>query len=205
MIRTPHPSLPGELADGDAVVDRTESWPVLAEHTVYAHRFLSLALDTVRAPDGETFERVYVRHQGGVGIVALDDDNRVLLLEQYRHPARTRLVELPAGVLDRGGEEPRETAARELAEETDLVAREWSTLLRMYSSPGSSDEQWHVYLARGLSGVPDRERFAREHEEAHMDRVWVPLRDAVGAVLTGEITDAMAVSGLLAAWVKQSP
>lgn len=202
MSRLPHPELPGDLVhDDEPVADRETSWPVVAGQTAYSHPFLSVTVDTVQAPDGDSFDRVYVRHKGGVGIVALDDENRVLLLEQYRHPARARLVELPAGVLDHHGEEPRETAVRELAEEADLVARQWSPLLTMFASPGSSDEQWHVFLARGLSGVAAQE-FAREHEEAYMDRVWVPLGDAVRAVLDGEITDAMAVSGLLAAWTQ---
>lgn len=204
MTRPQHPSLPGELAGGsDSVTDQAESWPVLDERTVFTHPFLSLSADTVRAPDGDSFERVYVRHQGGVGVVALDDADRVLLLEQYRHPVRRRLVELPAGVLDRPGEDPRETAVRELAEEADLRAGEWTSLLWMHSSPGSSDEHWHVFLARALAPVPAQE-FVREHEEAHMGRVWVPLRDAVDAALSGGITDAMAVSGLLAAWAHSS-
>ncbi|MDN5855653.1 MAG: NUDIX hydrolase, partial [Actinomycetia bacterium] len=145
------------------------------------------------------FERVYVRHTGAVGVLALDDDDRVLLLEQYRHPARSRLVELPAGVLDQVGEDPRDAAARELAEEADLVAREWTPLLRMFSSPGFSDEHWYVYLARGLEPVPEAQRHVRVHEEAHMSRVWAPLDRAVRAALAGEIADAMAVAGVLAA------
>lgn len=202
MTPPEHPTLPGELAGGSEIVtDQAESWPVLDARTVYTHPFLSMSADTVRAPAGDSFERVYVRHQGGVGVVALDDADRVLLLEQYRHPVRRRLVELPAGVLDRPGEDPRETAARELAEEADLVAAAWTPLLRMYSSPGSSDEHWHVFLARELASAP-AEGFIREHEEADMRRVWVPLRDAMHTALSGGITDAMAVSGLLAAWAQ---
>ena len=204
--RTRHPSLPGEVAGaGERVVDRAEDWPVRASERVYRHPFIALDLDSVRAPDGDHFERVYVRHHGGVGVVALDDDDRVLLLEQYRHPVRRRLVELPAGVLDHDGEEPRQTAERELAEEADLAAREWSPLLRMYATPGSSDETWQVFLARGLTPVPESQRTERMHEEADMNPVWVPLESAVRQVLAGGIGDAMAVSGLLAAWARASP
>lgn len=198
--RRPHPRLPGQLyGERESISDRTGDWPVLASREEYRHPFLSLALDTVEAPDGETFERVYVRHKGAVGVVALDEEDRVLLLEQYRHPPRAHLVELPAGVLDRDGEDPVDAAARELAEEADLVAEDWTRLLRLYSSPGFSDEHWYVYLARGLSAVPDAERHTRVHEEAHMTRVWAPLDDAVRAALAGEIADAMAVAGVLAA------
>lgn len=195
-----HPRLPGSLLDSaESLADRAESWPVRATTEEYRHPFLSLALDTVVAPDGESFERVYVRHRGAVGVVALDEDDQVLLLEQYRHPARSRLVELPAGVLDQDGEDPQDAAVRELAEEADLVERDWTPLLRMYSSPGFSDEHWYVYLARGLEAVPESQRHERVHEEAHMNRVWAPLHRAVRAALDGAIADSMAVAGVLAA------
>lgn len=198
--RASHPRLPGNLLDpGQRLVDRAETWPVRSTTEEYRHPFLSLALDTVEAPDGESFQRVYVRHLGAVGVVALDDDGRVLLLEQYRHPARSRLVQLPAGVLDRADEDPMDAAVRELAEEADLTAREWTPLLRMFSSPGFSDEHWYVYLARGLEPVPRAQRYERIHEEADMTRVWAPLAEAVRAALDGQITDAMAVAGVLAA------
>ncbi|UPK73188.1 NUDIX hydrolase [Nocardioidaceae bacterium SCSIO 66511] len=198
--RAAHPSLPGLLYGADEpIVDRPGAWPVRESRDAFRHPFLSLSLDTVEAPDGDTFERVYVRHKGAVGVVALDDHDRVLLLEQYRHPTRSHLVEVPAGVLDVEGEDPRDAAARELAEEADLVAHNWDPLLRMYSSPGFSDEQWYVYLARGLSAVPEPRRHERVHEEAHMTRVWAPLDDVVRAALAGEIADGMAVAGVLAA------
>lgn len=198
--RALHPALPGRLLGAaERLTDRAESWPVRSTTKEFSHPFLSLSLDTVEAPDGESFERVYVQHMGAVGVVALDDDDRVLLLEQYRHPARSRLVELPAGVLDQEGENPRDAAARELREEADLVARDWTPLLRMFSSPGFSSEHWYVYLARGLEPVPEPERHARMHEEAHMTQVWAPLERAVRAALAGEIADAMAVAGVLAA------
>lgn len=201
--REPHPTLPGSVLDPtERLTDRAESWPVRETREAYRHPFLSLALDTIEAPDGESFERIYVRHHGAVGVVAMDVDDRVLLLEQYRHPARSRLVELPAGVLDHDGEDPRDAAARELAEEADLVAREWTPLLRLYSSPGFADEHWQVYLAQGLSAVPVADRHTRVHEEAHMTRVWAPLDDVVDAALAGEIADAMAVAGVLAASVR---
>lgn len=202
MTRSEHPILPGALAgDSEQVADQELNWPVTASETVYRHPYLSLDVDTVRGPDGDSFDRVYVRHKGAVGIVALDDQQRVLLLEQYRHPVRARLVELPAGVLDRVGESPHDAAMRELGEEGDLRAETLRPLLYLRSTPGFSDEQWQVFLASGLTPVPPAERFARVHEEAHMRRVWVPLEEAVRAVRAGQITNAMAASGLLAAWL----
>lgn len=147
--------------------------------------------------NGESTVRDYVDHTGAVAIVALDDRERVLLLQQYRHPIRSRDWEIPAGLLDIDGEEPVETARRELAEEADLVAATWDPLVSIRTTPGGSDESVHLFLARGLS--PADEVHAREAEEADIRLEWVPLADAVTAVLEGRMQNAILAVGVLTA------
>jgi ADP-ribose pyrophosphatase len=132
-------------------------------------------------------------------VVALDDDERVVLLRQYRHPVGRHLWELPAGLRDADGEPPLETAKRELAEEAQLAADRWSLLTSTYSTPGFCDELVLVYLAEGLTDVDRPDGFTVEHEEADMTLERVPLRDAVQRVFDGDIRNASAVVGLLAA------
>ncbi|WP_228552094.1 NUDIX domain-containing protein [Mumia zhuanghuii] len=201
--RTSHPELPGLLLSaGERLGDRAESWPVRASTTPYASSFVDVVLDEVETPEGGALHRTTVRHDDAVGIVVSDDHGRVLLLEQYRHPVRHRLVELPAGLLDVAGESPRDAAARELAEEADLVASSWEPLVTLRSSPGFTDERVEVFWARGLEAVSDDARTERLDEEADMTAVWVPLDDAVAAVLDGRITNALAVAGLLACFAR---
>jgi ADP-ribose pyrophosphatase len=142
-----------------------------------------------------------VVHPGAVGIVAVDDHERVLIVTQYRHPARRRLVELPAGLLDQEGEDPLEAAKRELAEEGQVHAARWSRLLRLMPSPGMSDEVMTIYLAEGVDGGDVPDGFVAHHEESTMTREWVPLAELVDAVLGGRVTNAALVAGILAVWV----
>jgi ADP-ribose pyrophosphatase len=143
--------------------------------------------------------REFVRHPGAVSVVALDDDDRVAMVQQYRHPVRMLEWELPAGLLDVEAEDPWVAAARELNEEADLVAERWHVLAEYFSSPGGMDEALRVYLARGLQAVPEGERFDREHEEMGMPVRWVPLDEAHEAVLAGRLHNPSAVIGVLAA------
>ena len=155
--------------------------------------------DLVDVGDGTPRRREYVRHPGAVLVVAIDDEERVLLINQYRHPVRMRLWELPAGLLDVPGEDPAAAAARELAEETDVVAERYELLVDYLSSPGGSDEAQRIYLARGLHPVPLERRHQRSEEEAGITLAWVDLDDAVAAVLAGHVHNSGAVVGLLAA------
>jgi len=172
---------------------------LLATEEVYRGRVISLRRDTVAMPGGGDSVREVVTHRGAVAVVAIDDQERVLLLRQYRHPVGTYLWELPAGLRDADGEPPVETAKRELAEEALLSAARWSLLTTIYSSPGFSDEQVLIYLAEDLADVERPEGFTVEHEEADMTLELVPLADAVQQVFDGEIRNASAVVGLLAA------
>ncbi len=169
---------------------------VLATEDRFQGRIFSVRVDTVRMPGGGSARREIVDHMRAVAVVAIDDAGRVALVEQYRHPLRRRLWEIPAGLMDLGGERPLACAQRELREETGLAAENWSVLVDLAPSPGYSTESVRVYLATGLTVV---ERPAAEDEEADMRVVRVALDDAVGAVLDGRIVDASTVAGLLAA------
>lgn len=172
------------------------TYTVLESRDVFSGRVIALRSDTVTMPGGTESQRDVVVHPGAVGVVALDDDERVLVLRQYRHPLRRHLIELPAGLLDEAGEPALDAAQRELVEEAGLAASRWDVLVDAVTSPGMSDEAIRVYLARDLRSVEQPET---EHEEAEMTTKWMALSEAVDRVLGGEIENAMAVSGLLAA------
>ena len=173
--------------------------PVLDSRVVHRGLIWEVVRETVELGDAGTVTREFVRHPGAVAVLALDDDDAVLLLRQYRHPAGAELWEPPAGLLDVPGEDPAEAARRELAEEADLVAARWWVLADYLSTPGGSDEALRVYLARDLSPVPEADRHRREAEEADMEATWLPLDDAVTAVLGGHLRNPSTVVGVLAA------
>lgn len=170
-----------ELRDEPAPVE------IVARERVFAGRVWDVLSDTFVYGD-EQITRDYVDHTGAVGVFAIDDDDRVFLIKQYRHPIGHRDWEIPAGLLDEDGESPLDAAKRELAEEADLVASEWAVLTEFWTTPGGSDEAIRVYLARGLSAAP--EAFAREAEEADMQTTWVPLDELVEAVLARRLANA---------------
>lgn len=192
----PHPTLPGALVD--EVADVEAAWPVVSSERAYASGYLDVDVDVIVSPQGEEHRRVVVRPHGAVGVLALDDDDRLLLVVQYRHPVGARLVELPAGTLDVPGESPQDAAARELAEEADVVAAHWSPLVSLVSSGGYSSEVCQVYRAGGLTPVPEAERTERQAEEADMEQWWVPFDRVVDAVLDGRVRDATMVAAVLA-------
>lgn len=167
----------------------------VGSETVYEGAILALRLDQVAMPGGRVAEREVVEHHGAVAVVALDDQGRVAMIEQYRHPIGRRLWELPAGLLDEIDEPPVDAAKRELAEETGLAAEHWSVLVDVMASPGFTDECVRVFLAENLSAVDRPE--ARD-EEADIVLEFVPLDDAVARALSGEFVNASAVSGILA-------
>jgi ADP-ribose pyrophosphatase len=172
---------------------------VLDRHERYRGPLFTVRTDEVAMPGGGVGARDVVLHVGAVGVVALDEEGRVVLVRQYRHPVGRVLWELPAGLIDVAGESPAETAARELAEEADLAAGRLDLLIDLHTSPGYSTEQIRIFLARELTAVPDGERHPRRDEEAELVVARVRLDDAVRMVQTGEITNAAAVAGLLAA------
>ena len=171
----------------------------LSRTTRYEGPIFTVFTDEITMSGGGTAARDVVRNKGAVGVVALDEVGRVVLIKQYRHAVGTRLWELPAGLLDVEGEDPAAAAARELAEEADVTAGRWHLLADLHLSPGFSTETIRLYLARDLTGVPEAERHTRTDEEADLEITRVDLDEAVAMIFRGEITNAAAVGGLLAA------
>ncbi len=169
----------------------------VSSETVYRGKILALRTDEVRMPGGGTAMREVVEHYGAVAVAAVDDHDRLMMIYQYRTALNRRLWELPAGLLDEPGEAPAVAAARELREETGLVADDWRVLIDVALSPGFCDEAVRVYLARGLSQVGRPEA---NHEEADLTAHWLDLEDAARKVFSGEIVNATAAAGVLAAY-----
>jgi ADP-ribose pyrophosphatase len=165
----------------------------------YAGPIFTVFTDEVTMSSGRTAIRDRVAAKGAVGVVALDDVDRVVLIRQYRHAVGERLWELPAGLRDVAGENLAHTAARELAEEADLRAGRYHLLVDLHTSPGFTDESIRLFLARELTPVPEAERYRRTDEEADLEIAWFGLDEAVAMIFRGEITNAAAVGGLLAA------
>jgi ADP-ribose pyrophosphatase len=172
------------------------NFEVRSSELVYDGRIIALRVDDVSMPGGGTAKREVVEHYGAVAILALDEDDQVTLIHQYRHPIGRRNWELPAGLIDKLGEDPVETARRELVEEVGLAAADWSVLVDVAASPGFTDEVVRVYLATDLATV---ERQVEGEEEADLVARRFPLDEAVRMVLSGEIVNAAACGGLLAA------
>jgi 8-oxo-dGTP pyrophosphatase MutT (NUDIX family) len=184
------------------LADAPEEWPVIASEDLYRGAApFAVRSDRLRHPDHPvegSFERVVVEHPGAAVVLAVDAADRVLVVRQYRHPVGHRLVELPAGLLDRPGEDPEQAARRELVEEAGYDARSWTHLGSTFSSPGITAEVIHLYLARDL--VPaDRGDFEPEHEEADMHLLWMSFDDLLRGVLAGRVANGPLVNAVLLA------
>ncbi len=179
--------------------DSAEQWPVEQSEDLAVGGITTYRRDRVSMPTGKAQNREYLLHTGAVAVLALDDEDNVLVITQYRHPVRHRLIELPAGLLDKQdeGETPRHAAERELWEETDRRAAQWRVLADFYNTAGSSNEATRVYLARGISAA-DGQPHEREDEEADMEIGWVGFGELLRAVLAGEVGSVATVVGVLA-------
>jgi 8-oxo-dGTP pyrophosphatase MutT (NUDIX family) len=160
---------------------------------IYSGRVIKVSVDTVDLPNGMQVPLELVRHPGGAAAVAIDSQNRVCLLRQFRHAADGYIYELPAGKLE-PGEPPENTAKRELVEEAAMSAAHWESLGAYFSSPGVFTEVIHLYLATDLakaSGAPEADEVFQVE--------WWPLETAVEKALNGELTDAKTIIGILRA------
>lgn len=187
----------------EAVADEPVSRPVVSSRVGFHGHKWDIRVDQVDF--GTTVvERDIMLHPGAVGIIAVDDDDRVLLIRQYRHPVAMALFEPPAGLLDVPGEPARVTAERELLEESGYTAGRWHTLVDYLNSPGGSSEAIRVFLARDLAPADGGRELTGEAEEAHLPRVWVDLDEARDLVLSGALGNSLAVLGILAAWASRA-
>lgn len=183
------------------LTDVEESWPIASSTDLHRDDWVvALRADQIRRPgtEGPDFRRLVLEHPGAVVVLAIDEEERVCCLAQYRHPAARRFVELPAGLCDEPGEEPLAVARRELLEETGVRAETWTHLTSAYSSPGISAELIHYFVARDLAPA-DRGDFDLQHEEADMTLFWAPFADLYAGVLAGRLTDAPLVLAVLLA------
>jgi 8-oxo-dGTP pyrophosphatase MutT (NUDIX family) len=178
------------------IKDAPEEWEIRATKTPFVGNKTSVRTDEVVMPDGSVAGRDYQVHPGSVAVLALDDEDRVLLIRQYRHPVRQKLWEIPAGLLDVPGENPLHAAQRELYEEAHVKAEDWRVLTDVYTSPGGCDEAIRIFLARGLSEA-EGERFEVEHEEIDLEYARVPVAELVRGVLAGELHNNCLVVGVL--------
>ncbi|MFB7590510.1 NUDIX domain-containing protein [Streptomyces sp. NPDC056169] len=176
--------------------DTPEEWRVVATTTPFQGKKTSVRTDEVVMPDGTVVSRDYQVHPGSVAVLALDEQDRVLLLKQYRHPVRQKLWEIPAGLLDVPGENPLHAAQRELYEEAHVKAGDWRVLTDVYTTPGGCDEAVRIFLAQDLAEA-EGERYEVSDEEADMELARVPLAELVKGVLAGELHNNCLVVGVL--------
>ncbi|MER6440545.1 MULTISPECIES: NUDIX hydrolase [unclassified Streptomyces] len=178
------------------IKDTAEEWEVRATAAPFVGNKTSVRTDDVVMPDGSVARRDYQVHPGSVAVVALDDQDRVVVLRQYRHPVRQKLWEIPAGLLDVPGENPLHAAQRELYEEAHVKAETWRVLTDLYTTPGGSSEAVRVFLARDLSEA-EGDRFEVEDEEADMELARVPVDELARGVLGGTLHNSCLVVGVL--------
>ena len=188
------------------LVDLPGSRPVRHSEVAMHGAVWDVHRDEVELDDGPA-SREYVHHTGAVAVLAVREERgapEIFVIRQYSHPIAAEDWEVPAGLLDVEGEPPVEAARRELAEEADLRAEHWEPLVSFTPSPGGLDETIHVFVATGLTDVPETDRHAREGEEAGMPSGWVRLDDAVTAVLTGQVHNGPLMLSVLALHTRRS-
>ena len=159
----------------------------------YRGVIVDVDVDMVRLSNDAVTVREVVSHPGGVCVAALDENNNVTMVRQFRYPLQAELLELPAGKLE-PGEDPFSAAARELEEETGLTAEQWTELGFIYTSPGFSTEKLYLYLAREL-----RQGEAHPDENELLKVEKYPLSELVDRVMDGRLSDGKTVAGLLKA------
>lgn len=191
------------MTDAGQPQDRYDGQRVVSSKTSFVGKVWEVRTDVVDLGAAGEVTRDYIEHTGAVAVVALrgaPGHEEVAMIQQYRHPVRTFDWEIPAGLLDKPGEDPRDAAARELREEADLDASQWDVLLDIFTSPGAMSESIRIFLARDVFDAPE-EGFEREGEEAGMTVRWVPLDDAVNAAMAGSLHNGPGITGIMAAYL----
>ncbi|WIB26052.1 NUDIX hydrolase [Curtobacterium sp. MCSS17_015] len=177
------------------IADETASYDVTGSERVFKGAVWDITRDHIDY-NGSDMVREYVDHTGAVAVYAEDDEGRVLVIQQYRHPVQLRDWELPAGLLDQEGEDHLTAAKRELAEEADIEADEWQHLVRYNTSSGGSNEFIEVYRATGVRATESA--FEREAEEADIVIRWVPRAELVEGILAGRLHNSALIVATLA-------
>ena len=181
-----------DAPDGQPFAER-----VVASRVLHRGRYLTFRVDTVERPDGSRAERDICGHPGAVTILAIDAEDRVLMVRQFRLAAGGVLLELPAGTLEVGPdgsvEDPDGAARRELEEETGQRADDWRTIGRFWTAPGFATEEMRLYLARGLTRVRDR---LGEDDDERLELERLPFDEALAMATAGEVHDAKTLVGL---------
>ena len=163
----------------------------LSRDYAYKGRIINLRVDEAELPNGKTAKREVVEHNGGVCVVALTEDNEILLVKQFRYPYQEVIYEIPAGKRD-GDENPLDCGMRELKEETGMTAEKFIPLGELYPSPGYCGEIIWMYAAVGLSaGENDLD------EDEFLEVEKIPLSKAVEMIMSGEINDAKTQAAVL--------
>jgi 8-oxo-dGTP pyrophosphatase MutT (NUDIX family) len=162
----------------------------LSEQLIYQGRVIRVNLERVRLPNNHVADLEIIHHPGGAAIVALDEQQRVCMLKQYRHAAGGYIWELPAGKIDKR-EPPLQTAHRELREEAGCTAQHWHYLGHYLSSPGVFTEVVHLYLATGLTLVGNQ---PEDHEVFHIE--WLPFNEVLAMAYRGDLNDGKSLVGL---------
>lgn len=175
--------------------DQPAQLEVNSREVVFAGRIWDVVREKFEYAGAE-LAREFVKHPGAVAILAMDDQQRILMIRQYRHPVREYLWEIPAGLLDVAGESRLEAAKRELHEETGYFADDWTELISFHTTPGGNDETITIFLAKSLKHVGYAEEL--EGEEVDMQVEWIDLAEALKSVLTSDIRSPSAAMGIMA-------
>ncbi|MCF6459709.1 NUDIX hydrolase [Clostridium sp. Cult3] len=158
---------------------------------IYEGKVVNLRIDTVELPDKKYSKREIVEHPGSVGIIPITNDGCIILVEQFRKPVEKSLLEIPAGKIEIN-EEPRETALRELCEETGFTASKLEYLFEFYTSPGFSNEKMYLFVAMGLV-----EGEAEPGNDEYIEVKKIKIEDLMNMVVRGEIVDSKTIIGIL--------
>lgn len=172
---------------------------ILSLTPAFQGRVIQVNVERVRLPNGNVADLEIIHHPGGAAVVAVDDQQQICLLRQFRHAANGWLWELPAGKIDHR-EPPLQTAHRELEEEAGVTATQWDSLGDLVSSPGVFTEVIHLFLATGLQAVP-----AKPEEHEVLEIHWKPLTEALRMAQDGEIRDGKSLVGIFRAAARLLP